>query len=66
MHQMVLLVLDDVNYCTPVLDAWEKAGVSGITILDSTGLGRVRAASSYRDDFPCGDAPRRRYRANRD
>ena len=52
MHQMVLLVLDDVNYCTPVLDAWEKAGVSGITILDSTGLGRVRAASSYRDDFP--------------
>lgn len=52
MHQMVLLVLDDVNNCTPVLDAWEEAGVSGITILDSTGLGRVRAASSYRDDFP--------------
>ncbi|PID87245.1 MAG: hypothetical protein CSA11_04220 [Chloroflexi bacterium] len=52
MHQMVLLVLDDVNNCTPVLDAWEATGVSGITILDSTGMGRVRAASSYRDDFP--------------
>ena len=52
MYQMVLLVLDDVNNCTPVLDAWEKAGVPGITILDSTGLGRVRAASSFRDDFP--------------
>ncbi len=52
MHQMVLLVLDDVNNCSPVLDAWEAIGVSGITILDSTGLGRVRAASSLRDDFP--------------
>lgn len=52
MHQMVLLVLDDVNHCSPVLDAWEAAGVSGITILDSTGLGRVRAANSFRDDFP--------------
>ena len=51
MHQMVLLVLDDVNYCTPVLDAWAAAGVSGITILDSTGLARVRAATSFRDDF---------------
>jgi nitrogen regulatory protein PII len=52
MHQMVLLVLDDVNHCSPVLDAWEAAGVSGITILDSTGLGRVRAANRFRDDFP--------------
>ena len=52
MYQMVLLVLDDVNNCTSVLDAWEAIGVTGITILDSTGLGRVRAASSYRDDFP--------------
>lgn len=52
MYQMVLLVLDDINHCSSVLDAWEAAGVSGITILDSTGLGRVRAASSFRDDFP--------------
>ncbi len=52
MHQMILLVLDDVNNCFPVLDAWEAAGVSGVTILDSTGLGRVRASSSFRDDFP--------------
>ena len=52
MHQMVLLVLDDMNNYTPILDAWESAGVSGITILDSTGLGRIRAASNFRDDFP--------------
>jgi nitrogen regulatory protein PII len=51
MHHMVLLVLDDVDNCTPVLDAWEAAGVPGITILESTGLGRMRA-SGIRDDLP--------------
>ncbi len=51
MHHMVLLVLDDVDHCTPVLDAWEAAGVPGITILESTGLGRVRK-SGFRDDLP--------------
>ena len=51
MHHMVLLVLDDVDHCSPVLDAWEKAGVPGVTILESTGLGRVRK-SGIRDDLP--------------
>lgn len=51
MHQMVLLVLDDVDQCSSVLDAWEAVGVSGITILESTGLGRVRN-SGFRDDLP--------------
>ena len=43
MYQMVMLVLDDVNQCTPIVDAWEAAGVSGITIFESTGMGRIRA-----------------------
>ena len=51
MHQMVMLVLDDVDRCSSVLDAWEAVGVSGITILESTGLGRVRTAG-FRDDLP--------------
>ncbi len=51
MYQMVLLVIDDVNETTPILDAWEAAGVPGITILDSTGIGRVRK-SGLRDDLP--------------
>lgn len=51
MHYMVLLVLDDVNVCNPILDAWEAAGVTGITILGSTGLGRARKAA-LRDDLP--------------
>ncbi len=51
MFQMVLLILDDVNQCHPVLDAWEAIGVSGVTILESTGLGRLRK-SGIRDDLP--------------
>ena len=52
MHYMVLLVLDDIDHCPHVFDAWDKAGTSGITILESTGLGRVRRALGMRDDLP--------------
>jgi nitrogen regulatory protein P-II 1 len=51
MYHMVLLVLDDVDLCGPVLDGWEAAGTSGITLLGSTGLGRLRKAA-LRDDLP--------------
>ena len=33
------------------MDAWEGVGVKGITILESTGLGRVRRGG-IRDDLP--------------
>lgn len=51
MHHMVMLVLDNRDDCPRVLDAWEAAGVGGITIIETTGLGRVRQ-SSIRDDIP--------------
>lgn len=51
MYQMVLLVVSNSEQCPSVLDAWEASGVGGITILESTGLGRVRQAS-IRDDLP--------------
>lgn len=51
MAYLVALVLDDPDKCTAVLDAWEAAGANGITILESTGLGRVRRAG-LRDDLP--------------
>ena len=51
MYQMILLVIDNPDQCQFVLDAWEELGVGGITILDSTGLGRLRK-SSIRDDIP--------------
>ena len=51
MYQMVLLVLDDLERSGEVLAAWEDAGVSGVTILESSGLGRMRNIFG-RDDLP--------------
>jgi len=51
MHYMVLFVLDNPDRCTNILDVWETVGVTGITILESTGLGRMRE-SNIRDDLP--------------
>ena len=51
MYHMILLILDDVNQCSTVLEAWEAQGVGGVTILESTGLGRVKKLS-IRDDIP--------------
>ena len=51
MYSMVMFILDDVNYCHDVLSAWEEVGIYGATILDSSGLGRVRNAG-MRDDMP--------------
>lgn len=52
MYYIVALVLDDINNELSVFDAWEDAGVGGITIIDSTGLARVRQKQGYRDDMP--------------
>ncbi|MFC1960102.1 hypothetical protein ACFLYO_05290 [Chloroflexota bacterium] len=51
MKQMVLMVLDNPDYCMNLLEAWEAAGAPGITILESTGLIRMRQAAA-RDDLP--------------
>ena len=51
MFHLVVLVLDDPDQCRAILDAWEAAGAPGVTILDSSGLGRVRRAA-LRDDLP--------------
>ena len=42
MAYLVVLVLDDPDQCNDVLDAWEETGTTGVTILESTGIGRVR------------------------
>jgi nitrogen regulatory protein PII len=39
---MILLVLDDPAQLDSVIDAWEKIGIRGVTMIESTGLGRVR------------------------
>lgn len=50
MAYLLVLVLHSMRYCPSILDAWEDAGVSGITILESSGLGTVRRA--MQDDMP--------------
>ena len=51
MSYLVVLVLDDPDLCDSLLDAWEKAGARGVTILESSGIGRMRRAT-LRDDMP--------------
>lgn len=48
---LILFVLHDINLCEEVLEAWEEAGIRGVTILPSTGLARFREAA-LREDLP--------------
>jgi nitrogen regulatory protein P-II 1 len=49
---MIYFVLHDPNRLKDILEAWEKAGVNGITILLSTGLKRLKATDVLREDLP--------------
>lgn len=48
----VLYVLHDDEKLKAVLDAWQGSGVSGVTILPSTGIGRIRDHFALREDVP--------------
>lgn len=50
MAHLLVFVLDNLERCPAILDAWEEAGAPGVTVLESTGLGRLRRA--LRDDLP--------------
>jgi len=49
---LVLFVLHDPEKLRELLDAWQEAGVSGATVLFSTGLGRIIQSPALRDDLP--------------
>lgn len=51
MSYLVVLIVDDPDDCPDILSAWDQAGATGITILESSGLGRIRRAA-MRDDLP--------------
>lgn len=51
---MVLFVLDDPDLLSEVLDAWDKIGVSGVTIIESTGINRLRRARQVGSPFMAG------------
>ncbi len=63
---LILLVLDGGERLDQVLTAWEEAGVGGITILPSTGLGRVRRRQGLREDMPLFPALEDFYRPESD
>ncbi len=53
MH-MLLFVLDDPNQLDDVLLAWEQVGISGVTIIESTGINRVRTTQLAGKPFMAG------------
>ena len=51
MH-LIMFVLHDPDKLTDLLLSWEDAGVGGITIIPSTGIGRLKANDMLRGDLP--------------
>ena len=54
---LVVLVLAKPEMLQDVLHAWDDAGAPGVTVLESTGLGRIDALLG-RDDLPLFASPR--------
>jgi nitrogen regulatory protein PII len=52
MPNMVIVVVPDMEKFQSVMDAWEQLGVSGVTILESIGLNKLREMGARRDDLP--------------
>ncbi|MGC8839119.1 MAG: hypothetical protein ACP5UM_11955, partial [Anaerolineae bacterium] len=50
MAHVLVLVLENLRQCQDILRAWEEAGAPGVTVLESTGLARLRGV--LRDDLP--------------
>lgn len=51
MNFLVVAIVDDYELCPSILNSWEEIGVRGVTILESTGLGRIRKAGLL-DNIP--------------
>ena len=52
MSELVVLVLNDPDRTEDVLNAWLDVGISGATILDSSGLSHHISKHRLRDDLP--------------
>jgi hypothetical protein len=52
MPQWVHLILHDPGRVDEVVNAWLELGISGITLLDSSGLARQLGERDLRDDLP--------------
>jgi nitrogen regulatory protein PII len=52
--QIVMFVLDDPEKLDPVLDAWEAIDVTGVTIIESSGINRRRVARQVGTSYMAG------------
>ena len=52
MPNMVVAVLPSLEKSQDVLSVWEAFGVTGVTILESIGLHKLRQLRAQRDDIP--------------
>jgi nitrogen regulatory protein P-II 1 len=52
MPELIVLVLDDGNKVNEVVNAWLEVGISGVTLVDSAGLGHQFAQHGARGDVP--------------
>lgn len=50
MAHLIVFVLDNLAQGPTILEAWQAAGATGVTILESTGLRRLQQI--WRDDVP--------------
>jgi nitrogen regulatory protein PII len=51
MANLLVLILDNVEQFPEILQAWENAGVPGVTVLDSAGSRKIKEHIN-RDDLP--------------
>jgi nitrogen regulatory protein PII len=52
MPNVVVVVMSDMERCHAVLEAWEKLGVTGVTMLESIGMRKIQEMRARRDDLP--------------
>jgi len=54
---MIMFVLDDIQFADAILESWSKVGVSGATIIESSGLHRhLKKIVPMRYSFDSGDS----------
>lgn len=49
MNQMLIFVLNDIDKCADLLEAWDTTGAKGVTCIDTTGIGHMRRATEMGD-----------------
>lgn len=51
---MVMFVLDDPGLLDQALSAWDEIGLTGVTVIESTGINRLRRARQVGASFMAG------------